>query len=80
MTLPGLLLYRLILEALTRVETSGLSRREIIRRPGASASQFYCLLDLANPSKSVDELGALLEVLDGHVNLVMRDPAHDHSA
>jgi hypothetical protein len=70
--LRDLLLYRLTLEAQARVEASPLSRREIIRRLGTSASQFYRLLDPTNYRKSVDQLLALLHVLDCEVDLVVR--------
>jgi len=40
-----LLLYKLTLEAQTRVAESRLSRRKIIRRLGTSETQFYRLLD-----------------------------------
>ncbi len=66
------LLYRLTLEAQKRVAASSLSRREIIRRLGTSAAQFYRLLDQTNYSKSVDQLVSLLQVLDCDVNLVVR--------
>ncbi len=70
--LRDLLLYKLTLEAQKRVEASGLSRREIIRRLGTSATQFYRLLDQTNYSKSVDQLLSLLNVLDCEVDLVVR--------
>lgn len=66
------LLYRLTLEAQKRVAASSLSRREIIRRLGTSAAQFYRLLDQTNYSKSVDRLISLLQILDCDVNLVVR--------
>lgn len=66
------LLYKLTLEAQQRVRASALSRREIIRRLGTSASQFYRLLDQKNLRKSVDQLLALLHVLDCDVDLVVR--------
>ena len=37
---------------------SRLSKREIIRRLGVFATQFYRLLDESNDSKSVDQLAA----------------------
>ncbi len=43
--LRDLLLYRLTLEAQKWVEESALSKREIIRRLGTSAAQFYRSLD-----------------------------------
>ena len=70
--LRNLLLYKLTLEAQERVGASPLSKREIIRRLGTSASQFYRLLDSANSSKSVGQLLALLHVLDCDVDLVVR--------
>ena len=70
--LRDLLLYRLTIEAQKRVETSRLSRREIIRRLGTSASQFYRLLDQTNYRKSIDRLLSLLHVLDCEVELVVR--------
>lgn len=70
--LRNLLLYKLTLEAQDRVTASALSKREIIRRLGTSASQFYRLLDTANSTKSVGQLLALLHVLDCEVDLVVR--------
>jgi Cro/C1-type HTH DNA-binding domain len=66
------LLYRLTLEAQQRVAASPLSKREIVRRLGTSAAQLYRLLDQTNYSKSVDQLLALLQVLDCDVDLVVR--------
>jgi len=66
------LLYRLTLEAQKRVAGSPLSKREIVRRLGTSAAQLYRLLDQTNYSKSVDQLLALLQVLDCDVDLVVR--------
>ena len=66
------LLYSLTLEAQKRVAASPLSRREIIRRLGTSATQFYRLLDQTNYRKSVDQLVSLLQILDCDVQLVVR--------
>jgi hypothetical protein len=66
------LLYNLTLEAQKRVAASPLSRRELIRRLGTSASQFYRLLDQTNYRKSIDQLLSLLQVLDCEVRLVVR--------
>ena len=66
------LLYRLTLEAQKRVEASPLSKREIIRRLGTSATQFYRLIDQTNYRKSVDHVLNLLHVLDCDVDLVVR--------
>ncbi|MFQ5902773.1 MAG: helix-turn-helix domain-containing protein [Candidatus Binatia bacterium] len=77
--LRDLLLYKLTLEAQRRVKSSTLSRREIIRRLGTSAAQFYRLLDQKNYRKSIDQLLSLLRVLDCDVELVVKDRA-SHSA
>ena len=66
------LLYKLTLEAQRRVDASVLSKREIIRRLGTSATQFYRLLDQTNYRKSVDQLLTLLQVLECDVDLVVR--------
>lgn len=70
--LRDLLLYRLTLEAQERVEASPLSKREIIRRLGTSATQFYRILDQTNYRKSVDQVLNLLHVLDCDVDFIVR--------
>ena len=55
------------------MERSSLSKREVIRRLGTSATQFYRLLDQTNYHKSVDRLLSLLHVLDCDVDLVVKD-------
>lgn len=70
--LRDLLLYKLTIEAQKRVDASPLSKREIIRRLGTSATQFYRLLDQTNYRKSVDQLLSLLHVLDCEVDLIVR--------
>ena len=67
-----LLLYKLTIEAQRRIAKSALSKREIVRRLGTSAAQLYRLLDQTNYRKSVDQLVALLQVLDCEVDLVVR--------
>ncbi len=66
------LLYKLTIEAQKRVKTSPLSKREIIRRLGTSATQLYRLLDQKNYRKTVDQLLSLLHVLDCDVDLLVR--------
>ena len=70
--LRDLLLYKLTIEAQKRIDTSGLSKREIVRRLGTSATQLYRLLDQTNYRKSVDQILNLLHVLDCDVELVVR--------
>jgi len=67
-----LLLYKLTLVAQERVKSGSLSKRELIRRLGTSPAQFYRLLDQTNYSKSIDQLMALLSVLDCEVELVVK--------
>ncbi len=70
--LRDLLLYQLTLEAQKQVKKSDLSRRELIRRMGTSAAQFYRLLDQTNYRKSIDQVLMLLHVLDCDVDLIVR--------
>ena len=70
--LRDLLLYRLTLEAQQRLAHSPLSKREITRRLGTSAAQLYRLIDQTNYRKSVDQVLALLQVLNCEVDLVVR--------
>ena len=68
-----LLLHNLTVEALNRLETTSLSKREIIRRLGTSPAQFYRLLDTTNYRKSVDKMLALLQVLGCEVEVTVRE-------
>ena len=70
--LRDLLLYRLTLEAQKRIAETPLSRREIVRRLGTSASQLYRLLDQTNYRKSLDQVLVLLQVLNCEIDLVVR--------
>jgi hypothetical protein len=54
------------------VAASPLPRREIIRRLGTSATQFYRLSDQTSSTKSVNQLVSLLQVLDCRVDLLVR--------
>ena len=70
--LRDLILYKLTVEAQRRIADSPLSKREIIRRLGTSATQLYRLLDQTNYKKSLDQLVPLLQLLDCEVDLVVR--------
>ena len=70
--LRNILLYQLTLEAQRRVSASPLSTRELIRRLGTSASQYYRLLDQTCTQKSVDQVLRLLCVLDCDVALTVK--------
>ncbi len=71
--LSELLVHKLTVEALRRVETSDLSRRAIARRLRTSVPQLYRLLDTTNQRKSIKQLVSLLHVLDCDVELVVND-------
>jgi hypothetical protein len=66
-----LLTYKLTLEARRGVDNSGLSRRQIAKRLKTSVPQLYRLLDPANTRKSINQLVALLHVLNCQVDLVV---------
>lgn len=69
--LNDLLLHQLTIEARKAVEASDISKRELIRALGTSASQFYRLLDPSNRTKSVGQLIELLHVLGRDVEVVV---------
>lgn len=66
-----LLIYKLTLEARKGIDTCGLSRRQVAKRLNTSVPQLYRLLDPANSSKSINQLVALLHVLNCSVDLVV---------
>ena len=71
-----ILLYRLTVEALEAVESSHLSKRELIRGLGTSPSQLYRLLDPTYYGKSLSQMIALLHLLGKDVDLVVRERTH----
>lgn len=73
--LRDLLLHKLTVEARRRVESSGVSRRELIRRLKTSAAQFYRLMDPTNTKKSIGQMISLLHVLDCDVDVIVKDRA-----
>lgn len=68
-----LLLYKLTIEAKKHVDSTPLSKREIIRRLGTSPSQYYRLLDQTNVTKSINKMLNLLQVLGCEIDVVFRD-------
>ena len=70
--MKDLILHNLTVEALEALKRSNMSKRELIRRLGTSASQFYRLLDTAYYAKSIGQMVALLHLLDCDVQLVVR--------
>jgi len=67
-----LLLYKLTLVAQQRAKSSSLTKRELTRRLRTSPAQLYRLLDQTNYAKSIDQLLALLSILDCQVELVVK--------
>jgi hypothetical protein len=62
--LRELLLYRLTILARKALASSGIAKREVIRRMKTSPTQFYRLMDQTNTRKSIDEMIRLLTALD----------------
>ena len=71
--LAEVLTYKLTVEALERIEASGLSRRRIAEQLNTSVPQLYRLLDTTNTRKSLNQMVALLHVLDCDVELSVKD-------
>jgi len=71
-TMSELLLHQLTVQARSRIEQSGLSRREIARRLGTSLPQLYRLLDSTNTTKSLNQMISLLHVLGCEVSVVVK--------
>lgn len=71
--LNDLFLHQMTCEVLAAIEESGLSKRELIRRLGTSASQFYRLLDTTNYTKSPGQLLSLLHLLDKRVEVTVHN-------
>ena len=70
--LAELLTHQLTAEALKRIDSAGLSRRELARRLKTSVPQLYRLLDPTNTRKSISQLVSLLHVLNCDVKLVVK--------
>ena len=68
----NLLLYKLTIEAQSRIEAAPISKRELARRLKTSLTQIYRLLDQTNYRKSIDQVLGLLRVLDCDVDFVVK--------
>ena len=73
--LADLLTYKLSLEAQKRIEKSSLSRRQVAKRLNTSVPQLYRLLDTTNTQKSMNQLVALLHILNCDIDLVIKKRA-----
>lgn len=70
--MADLTLYRLTQEARSRLDTSGLSVREVARSLGTSPAQLYRLLDPTNYTKSLRQLMSLLFLLGCDVDVEVK--------
>ena len=70
--MADLLVHKLTVAAIKRIDSSSLSRRELARRLRTSVPQVYRLLDPTNTRKSVSQLVSLLHVLDCQVDVVVK--------
>jgi hypothetical protein len=70
--LTSLIVYRLTVEAVSRVKKGELSVREIARLLRTSVPQVYRLLDPANSTKSLAQLLSLLQVVGCDVDVVVK--------
>lgn len=61
--LSKMFLHRLTIDAVKKLRTSNITRRELARRLRTSPAQLYRLLDTANQSKTIDQMIKLLAVL-----------------
>lgn len=66
-------LYKLTVTAQDKLKSAGISKGEIRRRLGTSASQLNRLLDQTNYSKSVDQVLRLLAVLECEIDFVVAE-------
>ena len=73
--MADLLTYKLSIEAKKRIEASDLSRRQLAKRLKTSVPQLYRLVDPTNTNKSINQLVALLHILDCDVDLVVKKKA-----
>jgi hypothetical protein len=66
--LSKMFLHRLTVDAVEKLKTSSVPRRELARRLHTSPAQLYRLLDTANQSKTIDQMIKLLAVLGYEVD------------
>lgn len=72
-TMTEQLLHKLTVDARSRLESSGLSKRALARQLHTSVAQLDRLLDTTNTRKTVDKLLELLSVLGASVDVQIRD-------
>lgn len=73
--LKSILLYKMTLEAVSRLKNLSVSKNELTRRLGTSPSQLSRLLDPKNKSKSIDHMLRLLTVLGCDVEFTVKKSA-----
>lgn len=69
------LLFKMTVQAQKRIKELKISKREIIRRMGATPTQFYRLMDTKNIRKTMDQMLRLLSALDCPVEIVFTEAA-----
>ncbi len=74
-----LILYQLTIETKKLVKASKLSKRELSRRLGTSATQLYRILDEENYRKSIDQVFGLLSILDCRIEFHAERPAENNA-
>jgi hypothetical protein len=67
-----ILIHNLTVEALEALESSGMTKRQLMRALGTSPSQLYRLLDPTYYGKSLGQMAALLHLLGREVEVVVR--------
>jgi len=65
-------LYKLTVQALTLMEKSALSKREVARRLHTSAAQLYRLLDTTNTTKTIDQMVKLIASLGYEMSIQLK--------
>ena len=67
------LLFKMTMEAKTRIDQLKVKKRELIRRMNTTPTQFYRLLDQTNTHKTIDQMVKLLNALDCSVDVVFHE-------
>jgi hypothetical protein len=68
-----MLLFKMTLEAQSRMKKLTVSKREIVRRMGTTPTQFYRLMDQTNTHKTIDQRVKFLADLDYSVEIKFTD-------
>lgn len=69
------MLFKMTIQAQKRMRELAVSKREVIRRMGATPTQFYRLIDQKNTRKTIDQMVRLLTALDCSVEIIFDSAA-----